>query len=31
MQWYQLARGRKPIKLNEAEFIPLAQLETAAP
>jgi hypothetical protein len=29
IQWWQLVRGTKPLHLNEAEFIPLAQLETA--
>jgi carbon starvation protein len=29
IQWWQLVRGTKPLSLNEAEFIPLAQLETA--
>ena len=28
IQWWQLLRGAKPIKLNEAEFVPLAHLET---
>jgi carbon starvation protein len=28
--WYQLLRGRKPVVLIEAEFVPLSQLETAA-
>jgi carbon starvation protein len=31
IQWWQLIRGTKPTTLNEAEFIPLAQLDTAGP
>src|SRR3954467_12137278 len=29
-QWYQLVRGRKPIVLSEAEFVPLSQAEATA-
>ena len=28
--WYELVRGRKPVVLIEAEFIPVSQLETVA-
>jgi carbon starvation protein len=29
IQWWQLARGAKPVVLRESEFVPVAQLETA--
>jgi carbon starvation protein len=29
IHWWQLVRGTKPIKLNEAEFVPLASVQTA--
>ncbi|MFL6514571.1 MAG: carbon starvation CstA family protein [Chthoniobacterales bacterium] len=29
-QWYQLVRGRQPIVLTEAEFVPLSQVKAAA-
>jgi carbon starvation protein len=29
-QWYQLVRGRQPIVLSEAEFVPLSQAEATA-
>jgi carbon starvation protein len=29
VHWWQLVRGRKPIKLNEAEFVPVATVQAA--